>query len=171
MEWRSVPGYEGLYEVSDAGQLRSVSKGIISLYPDKHGRLRTQLRKDGAAKNFFLSRLMWLAFKGEIPTGYDVHHCDENFNNNCLENFELLENRKHRSHHAQGSKNPKAKLSEKDVVAIRERAAVGEPYLSMEKDFPVTRWQIAMIARGDCFKHVGGPRTIRQENKRKRVTS
>lgn len=37
-----------------------------------------------------LHRYIWTKEKGDIPPGWDVHHIDENKENNCIENFECL---------------------------------------------------------------------------------
>jgi len=43
-------------------------------------------------KRTLLHRDMWEASNGKIPKGYDVHHIDENRQNNKLSNFRLLSN-------------------------------------------------------------------------------
>lgn len=112
-EWREVRGYEGLYEVSNTGKVRSVThyrnggnqfgatfKTIYrgrELEPqprringgyESHGHLRVSLTKNGKTKKFFIHRLVAIAF---IPNPYNlpiVNHIDENQQNNNVTNLE-----------------------------------------------------------------------------------
>ena len=44
----------------------------------------------GVTYRFFIHRLVWLAFNGEISDGYEIDHIDEDKTNNCLENLDLV---------------------------------------------------------------------------------
>lgn len=103
MEWRDVPGYEGLYEVSDEGDVRSVrrsgaSGGFMSPHNNK-GYLRVGLRKNGEAqKKFFVHRLVAEAFLPPVPGKHFVNHKDGDKRNNKPDNLEWCttsENQKH----------------------------------------------------------------------------
>lgn len=58
---------------------------------------------------------------------------------------------------ARGEKNGSAKLTEQQVVEIRQRAAAGETFRAIADDFDVKDPIIFHIARGNSWKHVGGP--------------
>lgn len=98
--WKPVPGYEGLYEVSDRGRVKSLArktnnqfcKEDIILSPgwvhNKNGYLFVYLCKDGVRKHFLVHRLVALVF---IPNPFNlpmVNHKDENPQNNSVENLE-----------------------------------------------------------------------------------
>jgi hypothetical protein len=53
-----------------------------------------------------------------------------------------------------GEKNPSARLSEQDVMAIRQRVASGETQTSMAKEFAVTTANINRIVLRHTWKHV-----------------
>lgn len=102
-EWRAVPGYEGLYEVSSLGRVKSikrkgVSEKIISQTKNRGGYLRVCLWKDNKGIKYSVHRLVALAF---IPNQYEkeqVNHIDECKTNNCVDNLEWctnLENHRH----------------------------------------------------------------------------
>lgn len=59
------------------------------------------LNKDGMLKQFYLHRLIWEAFNGEIPQGLEVCHEDCNRDNNMLSNLQLLT-------HTQNCRNPQS---------------------------------------------------------------
>lgn len=89
--WKAVPGYEGLYEASSLGRIRSVPRKhmrrdcVMKLQDDpRTGRLVIQLRKNNRARSFFVSRLVCAAFHKK-PEGKDyVDH----INGNPLDNKE-----------------------------------------------------------------------------------
>lgn len=84
--WKPVVGFEGLYEVSSKGVVKSIprmiirnkgsyfSKGkILSPYKDENGYLYVSLCKNGKPKSFFVHRLVALAF---IPNPESKPHID-----------------------------------------------------------------------------------------------
>lgn len=94
--WKSIPGYEGLYEASDMGNFRSIKNGIIKILKPRFfwtGYVSIQLSKNSKHKTFTGHKLVWLAFNGEIPDNYVIDHIDMNKSNNNLSNLRLLTNR------------------------------------------------------------------------------
>lgn len=90
--WMPVKGYEGLYEVSNNGRVRSLKFDKIkelSLVDNGQGYLHVHLCKEGKRKHFFIHRLVVEAFIGEIPKGLIVNHKDENPQNNNVNNLEI----------------------------------------------------------------------------------
>lgn len=88
-EFRDVVGYEGLYEVSNEGNIRNKNTGRI-LKPNKihKGYLQVILCKDGERKPALVHRLVAQAFIPN-PNHYpQVNHIDENKSNNNVENLE-----------------------------------------------------------------------------------
>lgn len=94
--WKPVVGYEGLYEVSNFGRVKSLIKNtrifdkenkIMRQKKDAKGYWRVNLHKNQKCKAEIVSRLVAIAFI-ENPNGYkDVGHNDDNKNNNCVENL------------------------------------------------------------------------------------
>ena len=100
--WKPINGYEGLYEISNTGIVRSIgrkyrwSDNIYELkkplYPklrkNKTGHLCVALCKDSKTKNFLVHRLVAFAF---IPNPNNlpiINHKDENPSNNNVDNLE-----------------------------------------------------------------------------------
>jgi len=100
-ELRDVEGYEGLYQVSDTGEVISFNRKIkkVALNPSVNhkGYLRVALiGKDGARKNIFVHRLVAEAFLGK--SSLQVNHKDMNKQNNNVENLEYVTNRENTVH-------------------------------------------------------------------------
>lgn len=102
--WKPIPDYEGLYEASNLGRVRSVHKKITYsklhgkrvwsgriLHP-KHGDekigYRVDLWKNGEHKTFLVARLVCMSFKGK--SDLTVNHKDGDRLNNNIENLEWL---------------------------------------------------------------------------------
>jgi HNH endonuclease/NUMOD4 motif len=100
-EWRDIPGYEGCYQVSDDGQVKSLARRIKSApgctrplrerimkqEVDRTGYARIQLCSDGSYVHCLVHRLIMLAFVGPCPEGMEVCHNDGVKLNNTLSNL------------------------------------------------------------------------------------
>ena len=91
--WKPVKGYEGLYEVSSLGRLKSLDtfrhKGKIkNIRLDKDGYFLIDLHKNKNAKTKRVHRLVAEAFIPNPNNLPQVNHKDENKHNNCVDNLE-----------------------------------------------------------------------------------
>lgn len=96
--WRPVVGYEGLYEVSSYGRVRSLDrydsrnrfrKGrILKLSDNGRGYLIVGLHSNNKVKNFLVHRLVAEAFLPNPENLTEVNHKDEDKSNNCVDNLE-----------------------------------------------------------------------------------
>ena len=96
--WKDVVGYEGYYEVSNFGNVRSITRvkrgKQIKPLKRKHGYLAVQLWGKGGNKRgfktFSIHRLVAESFI-QNPNNYpEVNHIDEDKANNCVENLEWV---------------------------------------------------------------------------------
>lgn len=136
--WRSVPGYEGHYEVSNLGRLRSIARVVPhALYgqrkiPDKvraptvsKTACSINLSLNGQNKMWLMHHLVLLAFCGPRPKELDTRHLDGDFTNNALYNIVYgtrKENVTDALRHGTatvGKNNGRARLTEDDVRRIR----------------------------------------------------
>lgn len=88
--WREVANYEGEYEVSNMGRVRSLKSNQV-LKPRHKGKnyWKVLLYKEGVGKEHSIHRLVASTFISPIPQGMVVNHKDENPANNCVENLEI----------------------------------------------------------------------------------
>lgn len=106
-EWRAVAGYEGLYEVSNLGRVRSLDRTIIRPHPRNgtpteyhfkgrimkpvaypNGYLTICLKNQGVKDNRLIHRLVGKAFVPGYFDGADINHKNENISDNRAENLE-----------------------------------------------------------------------------------
>lgn len=124
--WLDIKGYEGLYQVSNHGRVRSLNywkTGKVKILSTRicNGYLRVGLSKDGKEKMFMIHRLVAEAF---IPNWFDdpcVNHIDENKENNNVENLEWCDT-KHNDNH--GTRN--IRISEKLSKPVLQYTKGGE---------------------------------------------
>jgi hypothetical protein len=84
-QWKEIKGYEGYYEVSNTGLIKS-SKGIRKVRKRKY--ISITLVKQGVFKTHTVHRLVAIAFI-ENPNNYEcVMHIDNNPHNNCVDNLQ-----------------------------------------------------------------------------------
>ena len=88
--WKDVEGFEGHYQVSNHGRVRSIKKEILVLKGEyqHNGYKRVCLWKDGRKQNKLVHRLVAIAFL-QNPSNYsDVNHIDEDKTNNHVANLQ-----------------------------------------------------------------------------------
>lgn len=105
--WKDIPNYEGLYQASNYGRIRSLDRvrkykssnqyGDYVMIQNIKGRILKPIdigkgyyRVTLSKKPFFIHRIVWVTFNGRIPEGYEINHIDENPSNNRLDNLELV---------------------------------------------------------------------------------
>lgn len=94
--WKWIENYEGLYAISDNGQVRSFWKDNLRGYPVKTNNVKgwylsfRATGKDRKVKTIRVHVAVAQAFIGEIKSGFEVHHKDGNKQNNRVDNLEIL---------------------------------------------------------------------------------
>jgi len=107
--WKDIPGYEGIYQVSDLGRVKSVDREVMmkGKYPYiKNGKIRKQFRYAGyfslklhngsKFEAFKVHRLVAMAFLNHVSDGTHklvVNHIDFNKSNNRADNLEIITQR------------------------------------------------------------------------------
>ncbi len=163
LEWRDIPGYENLYQVSWWGQVQSVRRNrLLSLVLTRSGYLNVNLYRAGNVRHFQVHRLVASAFLGDIPPGYVVNHKDGNKSNNCVENLEIVtagENSEHARRtgltpSVRGEANPKAKLTEEQVREMRRLRRRGAGVTALAGRFGISRRVAYKILNRELWPHV-----------------
>lgn len=87
--WKDILGYEGLYKVSDSGDVYNIkSKRKLKLTVSDAGYHKVNLRNNGSVKTHLVHRLVALSFIPNPKEKPQVNHIDEDSLNNSLSNLE-----------------------------------------------------------------------------------
>jgi len=111
--WKDIPEYEGLYQVSNLGNIRSLNYkrtgGVKNLSPgvNSSGRFNVILYKQGNVKNYNVYVLVAIAFLNHKSSGLKivVDHIDNNRLNDKLYNLQLITQRQNVSKDRKGTSN------------------------------------------------------------------
>jgi hypothetical protein len=166
-EWKPVPGYEGLYEVSDHGRVRSLPrngtvKEVKVLKPGmtNTGRLQFHLSKCNKVRAHSAHTLVLEAFVSARPEGMECRHLDGCPTNNVLSNLKWgtkVENMADQVRHgtlAIGERSGHAKLTEEQVKEARSMIQAGMTHKSIAALFNVSRPAITQLWSGRNWKHI-----------------
>lgn len=164
--WKDVVGWEGIYQVSDQGRVKSLSRvvrnryGMCRLMPDRilkgfkiRGHLCVGLRPVGGKKRDpsvtkMVSRLVLLAFVGPCPENMECRHRNGDVGDSRLKNV-------YWGIRLQGEDHPRARITEKKVRKIRARYATGNYTMQSLADWiGVSITTIHCIVRRRIWKHV-----------------
>ena len=125
--WKDVPGYEGLYQVSNVGRVKSVyriinrNRGYVArkeviLKPCIRRRyLFVQLSKNGKQKNFFVHRLVAMAFIDNPKNYPQIDHINGDKYNNSVDNLRWV-TAKENSNNPNASNSPIGKTKKGKVI-------------------------------------------------------
>ena len=127
--WRDIAGYEGIYQVSNMGRVKSLhwlGGRLIKPGSNKKGYLSVGLSKNNVMKNYKVHILVARAFLPNPENKPIVHHKDANRKNNRLENLEWATHYENQQYSIQmrtkrylsGEKNPNAKLTSEQVRVV-----------------------------------------------------
>ncbi|QBX24934.1 HNH homing endonuclease [Streptococcus phage Javan220] len=125
-EWRDIKDYEGIYQVSNYGRVRSCTRiitykngskhhkqgKILTLVPNSDGYMLVGLNVLNKQKTRLVHRLVAETFLEKIKGKNEINHIDENKKNNSVSNLEWV-NRKENCNH--GTRNKR--ISERNRAA------------------------------------------------------
>ena len=174
-EWRDVVGWEGFYQVSSAGNVKSVDRRI-----KQNGRfgvytriMKGKMLKHGLCTNGYISvgltrpgrkprahlvhRLVAFAFLGKPSPGMEVCHGNGIRSDNRVVNLRWAtrsENHADKKKHGtnlSGEQNPMHKLDENSVLEIRSS---NETLAVLSKRFGVSQGHLSLIKNRKAWRHV-----------------
>ena len=160
--WAPVVGYEGLYEVSDLGRVKSLARPyrrqerILQPVLDTHGYLQVGLSKNGTSKRL-VHALVTEAFIGPKPDGLEVRHGESGKLDNSLANLcygthkQNCEDTVRHGTSTRGERNAKARLTAEQVTEARRLVATG-PKGTLSR--LAREWGLTQQALGQAVKGI-----------------
>jgi len=162
-QWKPVPGFEGLYRVSDQGRVQRIQRKLLT--PGlRNGYLEVSLCKNNEVTHKSLHRLVAETFIGPFSKGLQTNHKNGVKTDNRVANLEIVtvsENLKHSfrvlgRNRVRGSKHPLSKLIEADIPKIRLLRRKGHSHKDIAGRFGVSATLISRVLAGYNWKHVKG---------------
>jgi len=169
-KWKPIKNYEGLYEISNYGRVRSLDRTIkhptgkdnkryghiMKLKINKSGYYHIGLRKEGKRKWFTVHRLLALAFIENSKAKNQINHIDGIKTNNNIKNLEWVTIQENHDH-AWNTGLIKGKLTEEQVLEIRRiykkySKEFGMPALA--KKYKVDDSCICRIVNRKAYKNI-----------------
>lgn len=179
-QWKDIVGYEGYYEVSSLGRVRSKERILPhnvndGIYVKKPKILKTQVKKgyvfvtvsiDGVRKSLPVHRLVAKAFLPNPENKPQVNHIDGDKTNNKLDNLEFATAKENVDHAVsiglikKGSRSNLAVLNEDIVREIKIKLNKGDTQISIVRwleatyGIKVSRGLIGRISNGSAWSQV-----------------
>lgn len=161
-------GYEGLYLVSDRGNVKSIDrivkrgsnemklKGKTLKLQDDGACLLLKLSKNGKTKTHRVHQLVCAAFIGEKPTNYEVLHADGDYMNNDITNLTYdTKSENQIDLYRMGGKTSNGKLNVSEVLTIRKLYSTGNyTYKSLAEMFGLGPTNIGRIVKKEIYKYI-----------------
>lgn len=165
--WKDVKGYEGLYQVSNLGKVKSLPKvgsvkeNILKNFIKDQGYLAVTVSKNDKRKTYLNHRLLAISFIPNPENKLEVNHKNGIKDDNRVDNLEwcthsenikhaydnnLLISRKGESHH-------NTKLSDQNISEILNNYS-SKSQLELSKIYKVSRRQINNIINKKSWKHI-----------------
>lgn len=164
--WKDIPGFEGQYQASTQGRIRSIGHSITQI--GRGGKpftrfIKGRILKPGCSKSnphLFVvpgknvgsrqvHQLVALTFLGPPPDGMEVRHLDGNAQNNCIENLK----------YGTRTENildvytvkPWRKLTLTQAAEIKQRALNGESTKDLAKEYGISQGHVCGIKAGRVY--------------------
>lgn len=172
--WKDVPGYEGLYEISNLGNIRSLDrmsqgkrqfkiKGKkLKPWKDTRGYPQIYLCKSGNKKPIAIHRLVLISFVGLHPEKNTVNHKNGVLDDNRLDNLEWTTQKENNNHAFNtglmdsilGENGTKFGLTNKQAKEIRRLSKTGMSNKEIADKYKVPTNHIYNIVKRKSFKRV-----------------
>lgn len=170
--WKDIKDYEGAYQVSNFGRVKSLDRAVNSRYggkrkvegvllkfiPDKDNYSKVNLKKNQKGKRYFVHRLVAAAFIDNKENKPQVNHINGLKKDNNIKNLEwvtLSENRRHAYDtglqsgiNRRGEKNNFSKVTKNQVIEIRSTYKKGVvTYKELSEKFNISSTGIGSIIK------------------------
>lgn len=166
--WKDIEGYEGYYQVSNLGNVKSISRQVYHpitniqlineriLKPDlRRGYKYVSVSKNGIKKGFLVHRLVGFHFLNSIEGKNEINHKNGIKTDNRVENLEWVNSSENQKHAVKiglqfsGSKHTNSKLNDDQIIEIRDSI---KSYSFLALEYNVSKSTISNIKTFKTYK-------------------
>lgn len=166
--WKDVVGFEGIYLVSNLGRIQSLARDrilenkILKQYINFSGYVIIKLQNNGKIFSRKVHRLVAIAFKPNPNNYSEINYISGVKTENHVENLEWCDHH-HNMKHAvkmglhrciQGEDIHLAKLTEEQVLEIREKRKSGVSLNQLALEYKVSKTTTSKICLRQTWKHI-----------------
>jgi hypothetical protein len=151
--FKDIEGYEGLYQVSNLGNVKALGNGgsnnskekILKLTKDKDGYLNITLHKQGKVKTYKIHRLVAMAFIENPNNLEQINHRDEDKANNHVTNLEWCTPKQNINY---GTHNQRMAESKSKPVICLETGKIYTSTMDVQRQLGFDNSNISKCCRG-----------------------
>ena len=160
-EWEDIEGYEGIYQVSNLGRVKSLNynrtKKEKILKPQLHrkGYLYVVLYKEGKGRHYKIHRLVAQAFIPNPENKPEVNHKDEDKTNNKVENLEWTTRRENCNYGTRNMRGAKARSKPIYGINVKTNERIEFPSTQETGRNGFNQGNIASCLKGRRKSHKG----------------
>ena len=149
--WKDITGYEGLYQVSNLGNVKSLNyrgsrrEKMLKPHNDNRGYLFVRLYKNNEYKNFKVHRLVANAFIENLNNYEEVNHIDECKTNNNVNNLEWCN---HKYNMNYGTANKRRSEKYKKAIYCLESDKIYNSIKECVKELDISKVSIGFVLNG-----------------------
>lgn len=172
-EWLPIAGYNGAYDVSTFGRIKSNGRsklnngGFASVFEKirkqvvhKNDYLRIPLSKYGKTKTHYVHRLVAKAFI-DADSELDVNHKDVNTSNNFYKNLEFC-TEEYNMKYAVYVSNTKGKIKLKSAAEARKKFLSGVTINEISIQLSISKYTVCDILKGRSWYFMDDPDTVKK---------
>lgn len=170
--WKDISDYEGVYQVSNMGRIKSLRRldsigksrkeRLLISIPNAEGYIRTELNKNGKRHTFSTHRLVAKAFLANPANKPQINHIDGNKSNNKVHNLEWCTGSENVSHALKlglliplsGEQVGTHKLSKKEAKEVENLKDKGFSQKAIGKMFNISGSNVSRIHSNKCWVNV-----------------
>lgn len=165
-KWKDIPGYDGMYQVSDEGRVRSWKRHagrpgkrnepvILKQTPDSPGYLRVSLWNDGVRKMGVIHRLVPELFIPNPENKEYINHLDGNKFNNNASNLRWSTPSENALHAYDSGLRKGGRMSKVKAKKLKKDLISGDLSTSRASElFSITAQHAKRVLKGECWANL-----------------